>query len=175
MSSEIKTQLQKAYDKDAERRDSKEIDKWKADLREKFLKVLKSEEKITLLELGSGTGRDALYFKENGFDVLASDFSEGMIIKCKEKGLNAVTLDLYDLSDLDNKFDAVFSLNVLLHVPRKDLPKVLLEIAKVLNPGGVFYFGVYGGFDSEEVFTDASKMNMPRFFLIFQMMPCLIL
>lgn len=86
-----------------------------------------------------------------------------MIKLCIEKGLNAKVIDFYELGKLIEKFDAVFSLNSLLHVPRKDLPKVLKEIEEVLNPGGIFYFGVYGGFDSEEIITDKSKMNLPRF------------
>lgn len=162
----FKQQLKKAYDKDAKRRDQAEgkRDKWKLSLRKKFVNLLKDKNKKTILELGSGAGLDAKYFKDEGFDVLATDLSIGMVEMCKKRGLKAKVADLYHLASLKRKFDAIFSMNVLLHVPRKDLNKVLDNIARSLNDGGIFFYGVYGGYDKEETFVDKTKMGLPRFF-----------
>lgn len=162
----FKQQLKTAYDKDALRRDSAEgkRDQWKLDIRQQFVDLLKTEGKKTVLELGSGAGLDAKYFQDNGFDVLATDLSDEMIKMCKKRGLEAQSLDLYELASLGKKFDAIFSLNVLLHVPKNDLINVLQGIYEVLNPNGIFFYGVYGGMDEEKVITDKSKMNLPRLF-----------
>lgn len=40
----------------------------------------------------------------------------------------------------------------------------LTAIANCLQPDGLFYYGVYGGVDKEEVHTDPTRMNMPRYF-----------
>lgn len=163
---DFKKQLIKAYDKDAKRRDDAEgkRDQWKLALRQKFVDLLKSEKKENVLELGSGAGHDAKFFQDSGLNVLATDLSTEMVKMCKKRGLNAKVVDLYSLSTLEAKFDGIYSLNVLLHVPRKELKKVLNNIADALTNNGVFFYGVYGGVDNEETFTDKAKMGLPRFF-----------
>jgi SAM-dependent methyltransferase len=116
------------------------------------------------LELGSGVGLDATYFKGLGFDVLATDLSEDMIASCKEKGLNAEIIDMYELDRLGRVFDGIYSMNVLLHTPRNDLRLVLTSIENALSSRGLFFYGVYGGEDIEKVITDNKRMGLPRFF-----------
>lgn len=162
----FKQQLKKAYDKDASRRDrgERERQQWKLDARQRFADVLHTKNKKTILELGSGAGLDAKFFKNQGFEVLATDLSPKMIEKCQKRSLRAKAIDLYDLDSLGEKFDGIYSLNVLLHVPRNDLNTVLQNIAVTLNEGGIFFYGVYGGYNKEETFIDKNKMGLPRFF-----------
>lgn len=163
---DIKQQLVKAYNKDAKRRDEAEGKRelWKEEVRQKFVDLLKHEGKKSLLELGAGAGFDSKYFLDEGFDVLATDLSPEMVKMCKKRGLDAKVADLYDLSLLQQSFDAVYSMNVLLHVPKNDLDLVLDSISDVLNKNGLFFYGVYGGQDKEDTITDNSKMGLPRFF-----------
>jgi len=164
---DFKQQLRIAYDKDAKRRDYKEgkRNQWKLDVRQHFCDLLKKEGKRTVLELGSGVGLDAKYFQDNGFEVLATDLSNEMVKMCRKRGLDAKVVDLYNLSSLGKKYDGVYSMNVLLHIPMKDLCKVLKIIALSLNEGGIFFYGVYSnGSDEETTFTDKSRMNLPRLF-----------
>lgn len=71
---------------------------------------------------------------------------------------NAVTLN--------KKFDCIYALNSLLHVPKSDLRKILSGIDSVLESNGVFYLGLYGGDDSE---TDlkSSTCNISRLFVFY--------
>lgn len=163
---DFKVQLKAAYDKDAQRRVEVEEnrDDWKLRFREEFCDILRSENRQTILELGAGIGSDSIFFQYNGFKVLATDLSDEMVARCREKGLNAQVIDLYSLDRLETKFDGIYSMNVLLHVPRHDLEQVLETISRALNPGGVFFYGVYGGSDEEKVIVDHSKMGMPRLF-----------
>jgi SAM-dependent methyltransferase len=163
---DFKQQLRTAYDADAERRvtggDSREV--WKLDARTNFASLAKQEGKKTILEIGAGAGHDSAYFQSQGFEVLATDLSPQMVEACKRNGVKAQVLDLYELASLGRKFDAIYSLNVLLHVPREDLRRVLHGIHEALTPNGLFFYGVYSGVEKEETFTDPSKMNLPRFF-----------
>lgn len=163
---DFKQELKTAYDADAKRRDDADgkRDQWKLDLRQYFVDLLKKENKKSVLELGAGAGLDSLFFKENGFDILATDLSDEMVKMCQKRGLEATTFDLYDLEKLGRKFDAIFSLNVLLHVPRKDIEKVLEGIYSTLNDNGIFFYGVYGGMNEEKTIIDKNKMGLPRFF-----------
>jgi cyclopropane fatty-acyl-phospholipid synthase-like methyltransferase len=162
----FKEELKVAYDTDAKRRDEAEgkRDQWKLELRQYFVDLLKKENKKSVLELGAGAGLDSLFFKKNGFEVLATDLSPEMIKMCQKRGLEATAFDLYDLEKLNKKFDAIFSLNVLLHVPRKDIEKVLEGIYNTLNDNGIFFYGVYGGIEEEKTIIDKYKMGLPRFF-----------
>jgi len=164
---DFKTQLKIAYDKDAKRRDNEQSrgGEWKNEIRAELVRILNSENKKTILELGAGAGHDSKFFKSHGFDVLATDLSPEMVKLNQKRGTKAQVLDLYDLNCLTQKFDAIYSMNVLLHVPKNDLHLVLSKIHDRLSEGGIFFYGVNGrGQDTEETRTDGSKMNLPRFF-----------
>lgn len=87
-----------------------------------------------------------------------------MVKKCKEKNIKAYEMDFYNLSGLNEKFDCLWAMNTLLHVPKTDLAKVLNEIRTVLKSNGLFYMGVYGGDDFEKEYVKAEVSNTPRFF-----------
>lgn len=163
---DFKQQLRIAYDKDAKRRISNSTtrDQWKIEARERFVKFLKKTHAKSILELGSGIGLDAKYFQDCGFNVLATDISPEMVNICKKHGLDARVFDVYDLESLNTPFDGIYSMNALLHIPKKDLDKILRNIHNRLNRNGLFFFGVYGGIDEERTITDETKMNLPRFF-----------
>src|SRR5690349_14062620 len=56
-------------------------------VREHVLKFSHPGEKI--LELNCGTGEDAMFFSQQGFNVHATDISTGMLSKMKEKILES--------------------------------------------------------------------------------------
>jgi len=163
---DFKDQLQEAYNADASRRIENEEKKeeWKIHERDTFGNLLLAEGKSTILELGAGVGTDSEHFQTSGFDVLAIDFSDLMVEECRRKGIDALALDLYELDKISPSFDAIYSMNVLLHIPKADLPKILDLISQKLNENGLFFYGVYGGEDIEKTIIDKSKMGLPRFF-----------
>ncbi len=163
---DFKEELRVAYNMDAQRRLDSEPKKedWKINARGDFANLVITEEKESLLELGAGVGTDSAYFKSLELDVLAVDLSESMVETCQEKGLDAQILDLYEIPKLEKQFDAIYSMNVLLHVPRNDLPYILELISAQLREDGLFFYGVYGGENTEKIITDNTKMGLPRFF-----------
>jgi hypothetical protein len=85
-----------------------------------------------------------------------------MIKICKEKGIDAHELDVCNLSNLKKVFDCIWAMDCLVHVLRPDLPLVLRTIDAILSENGLFYMGVYGGFDVAGEFKD-NCLEMPRF------------
>ena len=160
----LKENLKRYYNQEAELRDASGKVDWKVKVRQDFCDLIKGKNKKTLLELGAGAGYDSRYFMDSGFDVVAVDLSHEMIKRCKEKGIEAYELDYYGLSSLERKFDCVWAMNTLLHVPKADLPAVLAEIKSVLAKNGLFYMGVYGGVDSESEYVRAEVSDTARFF-----------
>lgn len=156
--------LRAAYShKSAAQRDTTEKEDWKIVERQQFLALLQQEGKTTLLEIGAGTGKDALFFQENGLRVVCTDLSPAMVALCRAKGLEAYEMDFLNLDFAPASFDAIYALNCLLHVPGAALPAVLEKIRSLLRPAGLFFLGVYGGFEKEGI-NENDYHDPPRFF-----------
>jgi SAM-dependent methyltransferase len=155
--------LESAYDRKVDERNSKSLAGWKLREREFFLKRLRKAGKSSLLDLGAGTGQHGEFFRKRGMNVLCLDHSHGMVNSCWEKGLEAVQLDFLQLHELKTTFDAVFAMNSLLHVPTAILPKVLKVIHGRMNVEGLFYWGQYGGLTREGVYSE-DHYEPKRFF-----------
>jgi len=162
---EIRDSLRQAYDAGALTRDRSDLPKWKRAERANFLSHLRARRVRTLLEVGSGTGKDGRYFSDAGCEVTCIDLSPTMVQLCREKGLKAMEMDIAHLTFSDASFDAIYSFNSLLHLPKAELPAVLIELQRVLMPGGLFYLGTYGGFDHEGIYEDDD--HSPRRFFSF--------
>lgn len=158
--------LRQAYDRHAEERDHSRMEPWKFEERQMYLQALLDEDKNDILELGAGTGRDGLYFHENRFDVVCVDLSEEMVRRCKDKGLDARQMDFRKLAFEDGRFDSVYAMNSLLHIPKAEIGGVLAEVHRVLKPGGLFFYGVYGGESSEGVW-EGDRYEPKRFFALY--------
>jgi SAM-dependent methyltransferase len=163
MANPLRSNLIRSYNKQAEQRNKSEIEDWKARERSTFLELLKSEQKQSLLEVGAGHGRDSKFFQEHGFQVTCIDLSPEMVKLCRQKGLNAHLMDMINLDFPDASFDAVYSLNSLLHLPRTELPIVLQNIKRVLKTNALFFLGVYGGYDFEGIW-EKDSYDPKRFF-----------
>ena len=151
MNDSRRDRLRKAYDSGADARDRYDLPQWKVSERAGFLSQLRVNGLTRLLEVGAGTGRDSRYFAEEGCVVTCIDLSPEMVRLCRDKGLEALVMDVADMSFADELFDAVYSFNSLLHLPKDELPSVLLEICRVLKPEGLFFFGTWGGFEHEGI------------------------
>lgn len=158
--------LRAAYDRKADERDHAALQDWKAAERQNFLALLRQEGRQTLLELGAGPGHDSLFFQQQGLDVTAVDLSPAMVALCRAKGLRAEVMDMARLGFAAGSFAAVYAFNSLLHLPKAELPGVLREIARVLDPGGLFFMGVYGGLDQEGVWAN-DTYEPQRFFAFY--------
>ncbi len=160
---QLQRDLALAYDRRASERDQHEIARWKKRERQRFLRLLQVEGKSSLVDIGSGTGAHAAYFRDHGIDVTCVDLSLVNVEICREKGLKALTGNVIDLAFLGGEFHAAFAMNSLLHVPRGQLPKALASICGILAPAGLFYWGQYGGVDRQGVYHE-DTYEPKRFF-----------
>ena len=160
--------LRQAYDNSAEERDAGNAGRltpWKVATRADFLSLLQAEGKRSLLEIGGGPGHFAAFFRDAGLDVVMTDLSPAMVRLAQAKGLDARVMDFLNLDFPPAAFDAVFALNCLLHVPSADLPRVLAAIHRVLRPGGLFFYGVYGGHSFEGIWPE--DHHKPKRYFVF--------
>jgi SAM-dependent methyltransferase len=137
--------LRAAYDKSAAARDRRAPQPFKVQEREAFLDRLQVAGARRLLEIGAGTGHDSAFFRDAGLGVVAVDLSPEMVRHCADKGIEAYVRDVKNLGFPDGSFDAVWTMNCLLHVPDDDLSEAFAEIRRVLAPGGLVFAGTWGG------------------------------
>ena len=105
-----------------------------------------------VLELGSGHGRDALYFARRGFTVSATDFSPVGLDQLRDAaghlGLGeAVDTTVHDVREKlplpDASVDAVFAHMLLcMALSTEEIHALVGELRRVLRPGGTFVYTV---------------------------------
>jgi SAM-dependent methyltransferase len=163
MPDDVTSSLRASYDRHADERERNEPEPWKQAVRQAFLDLLRAEGRHSLLEIGAGPGKDSLFFQQHGLDVTSLDLSPAMVELCRQKGLRALAGDIREQGFEPAELDAVYSMNCLLHIPKRELPAVLGEIRRVLRPGGLFFLGLWGGPDREGIWAD-DKYEPKRFF-----------
>jgi SAM-dependent methyltransferase len=127
-----------------------------------------------VLEIGSGSGRDALALESAGLSVRRTDITPAFVQMLRESGHEADTIDpLQD--DLDDPaapgtpYAGVWADASLLHVDRTDLPRVLSRLADVTEQGGVLFASVKEG-DGED-WSVHGNVTAPRFFTFWREEP----
>jgi len=110
---------------------------------EAFLSLLPAG--AVILELGCGAGRDSEFMIGRGFEVRPTDGTPELAQAAEQRlGMPVATLLFADL-DEESTCDGIWANACLLHVPREDLPEVLLKIHAALKPGGAFYASFKAG------------------------------
>ncbi len=129
------------------------------------------EEKLKILDVGTGTGFLSLSLAELGHEVVGIDLAEGMISAArkiaKERGLDLdlVTGDAESLDFVDESFDAVVSRWVLWTLPHPE--KAISEWMRVLRPGGRAYeFGVSMSSKKNDGVTRQIRRNLGLFLIM---------
>jgi ubiquinone/menaquinone biosynthesis C-methylase UbiE len=98
-------------------------------------------------DLGCGPGHIGAFLAANGVDVVGIDLSAGMVAQAR---LSYPTLsfsqgDMTALALPDSTFAGIACFYALIHVPRSRVATALLEMARVLVPGGALLVAVHGG------------------------------
>lgn len=100
----------------------------------------------TILDCGAGGSLPPLaLFKEHGYETKGIDNSETAIEQAEkfqlEYGmkLNITKGDMRNLSFQDNSFSYCFSYNTIFHMSKEDIKKCLVEMKRVLVPGGLMF------------------------------------
>ena len=103
-----------------------------------------------VLEIGSGSGRDAAALEAGGLSVRRTDITPGFVELLRADGFEAdvvdpLTDDLADPARPGQPYDAVWASASLLHVARADLPVVLRRLAEATRADGLLRMSVKEG------------------------------
>ena len=135
---------------------------------DRFVAALPAGSRV--LEVGSGSGRDATALEARGLSVRRTDITPGFVRLLRADGHDADLVDPLgdDLSDpeRDAPYDGVWASASLLHVRREDLPDVLTNLASATRSGGALHLAVKEG-DGARFSTHGSVAG-PRHFTFWR-------
>jgi SAM-dependent methyltransferase len=117
-----------------------------------------------VLELGSGSGRDAVELERRGFVVRRTDATLAFLEMMRADGYAADRLDALR-DDFGGPYDAVFADAVFLHFDRAQLADVLRKATRV---AGVLAFSTREGKGEE---WSNRNLDLPRHFVMWQEEP----
>lgn len=115
-----------------------------------FKNKLGTKKEITLLDFGCGNGTTALYFKSKGYNVYGVDVIPDAIEECKRrlpdyKDNFKIIQHGQDVDNLfDQKFDIIFSRQVLYYLSDTDMNRSLKQFNSMLKLDGFVYFTMMG-------------------------------
>ena len=129
-----------------------------------FLPLL--PERASILDAGCGSGRDARYFIEHGYQVTAFDASAEIAILAEQEIGKPVQVQHLQNVQYQNQFDGIWACASLLHVSHRELGRVFLRLHRALKPGGVLYASFKYGSEQRErdgrQFTDMNEAGLDQ-------------
>lgn len=146
------------YERNAERYAAETFFADMSEQYQRFLPLLKKGGKI--LDVGSGSGRDACYFQKHGYQVTALEPSKNL---CRE--IQKVFSGEIICSDIQNYqplelYDGIWACASLLHLQEKEVLQFFERIDRYLDDDGTVYISGKNGIQTGEA-------KDGRFFLEF--------
>ncbi len=96
-----------------------------------------------VLEVACGTGSQARYFSDRGFDYRGIDISEPMLAVARAKGMNCLAADGTSLPFRGGEFDAATVSLALHETPPVVRVALVSEMVRVVRPGGALVLADY--------------------------------
>jgi SAM-dependent methyltransferase len=122
------------------------------------------ERPALILDIGSGSGRDSKYLAARGFSVVAADFSLEMLRNGRSAEVTPVQADMVQLPFRSNIFSGVWVCASLLHLPSQNHDQALMELLRVLAPGGLAAVSMKAG--EGEGWTEGRSIKRRRWFTL---------
>jgi len=129
----------------------------------------------TVLDVGAGSGRDAAWFAENGYDVVAVEPSDAMLARARalhpSSRIHWVSDSLPELANvrrLGLSFDLILLSAVWMHIPPAARQRSLRKLATLLAPKGRIAISLrLGSPDTERAMYEVSLPELSSLALQF--------
>ena len=134
-----------AYNRYARTYDAEVIDFWAAfpqTIIDHFVAALPGK---TVLDVGSGSGRDAMVLQRQGLEVVCVDASQAMIDMTRQLGFESHLMDFGAMHFAKASFAGVWAYTSLIHLPTEEMIPVIRKLHTILHPQGVLLFGAIEG------------------------------
>lgn len=119
----------------------------------------------SVLEIGCGGGRDAAELVKH-YDYMGTDASEGMVRAASSNVPEGAftKCSVYDLAELNRKFDAFWAAAVLLHIPKDRIDEAFRSIKAVTIKDAIGMIAIKAGDREEFEVRDIDGIHEERLF-----------
>lgn len=100
-----------------------------------------------IIEIGSGSGKDAAALIEMGYEYTGTDASNGLISVAKKRNPSAkfINCTVDKLHFPKGYFDGFWTAATLLHIPKNLIGEALQSIRQVIRPDGIGFISMKAG------------------------------
>lgn len=128
----------------------------------------KLNKNATILDFGCGSGRDAKYFVDCGYNVDAIDGSSELCRLASEYvGIEVKNMLFDELSEV-NKYDGIWSCAAILHLTIDEIENVLRKMIAATKNNGIIYisfkYGTFVGERNGRFYTDMEETRFAKLF-----------
>ena len=117
-----------------------------------LLRHVQAPSPCVILDFGCGPGRDLKTFLQRGHRVVGLEGASALADMARAySGCEVWQQDFLSLDLPLAHFDGIFANASLFHVPRQELPRILLELHATLKPGGILFSSNPRGNNQESV------------------------
>ena len=114
----------------------------------RILDLMPPDKPLTLLDIGCGEGKNAVFLARNGYKVTAFDLSPKGVEKTKMMASEAgVSINVFqaDINEyrLDNSYNIILSIGVLHYIPKNLREEILMNYKSHTTKGGLNVLGVF--------------------------------
>ena len=151
------------YDKYATVYDEGVIDFWRnfpSEFIDKFVVSLSGKR---IVNLGSGSGRDALLLRQHGLDVVCVDASSSMVDITNHLGFESHKMTFAEMDFPKESFDGAWAYTSLIHIPPREAEAAMRAIHGFLKPKGIFAIGAIEG-ETAGMVEHKTMPNASRYF-----------
>lgn len=122
-----------------------------------------------VLDVGCGSGRDARYLINKGFQVVGVDVSEKLIEIARKKATGATffVMDFEDMAFPEKHFAGIWANASLFHVPKARLLSILKKLRTFLIDNGLLFVNFRIG-EGEQLVKEKRGEEMERFIAFYQ-------
>lgn len=101
-------------------------------------------------DMGCGPGHVARYLHEQGTEICGIDLSPAMVEQARRlnPGIEFRQGDMQELDAPDGAWAGIAAFYSIIHIPRGELTRVLGELRRVLQPGGLLLLAFHIGDDA---------------------------
>ncbi|MFC6704427.1 class I SAM-dependent methyltransferase [Flexivirga alba] len=163
---EREADLRTYYDNEARDRRANHLPADRVEHRDAFISLLQQEGRSSLVEVGTGPGRDSTAFRDAGLGIRGIDLAPESVALCVEAGLDVQVGSALELPFDTSEFDAAYTASTLLHIADDDLDTAIAELVRVVRPGSPVAIGVWGAETTREQRWGDPAYGPPRFFAL---------
>lgn len=116
-----------------------------------------------ILNLGSGSGRDAVLLRKHGLEVVCLDASKVMVDITTKLGFESHLAAFSEMDFPAASFEGVWAYTSLIHIPKDEAKEVVATVHDLLVPQGAFAIGAIEG-DTAGMVERKTMPGVTRYF-----------